>query len=317
MGMFLNHVSTLPFQIFSGLCFLMTLLSIGVFCADTIPEVHRNMTLDHYAELYGVNRTVLLDDFYGGDMEAVERHNHKSGAIPEQSMGSKFNIDNHFRVPNNVLIALDFACLVFFTLEIVLRFIFCPDKCRFFANSFNLFDLISIVPFIVEIVVEQLSATEYFLQSAVDALHIMKIFRMFRILRLFRHYKGLQVLVLTLKHSYKELILLVAIIAVTMVVFASLIFFVNKNDQFSSIPHSFWWAIVTMSTVGYGDSVPDTRMGYLVGALCAISGLLAIAFTVPTVVGNFLTFYAHEQFRKENVIARKKPEDIHGISWAH
>jgi hypothetical protein len=80
------------------------------------------------------------------------------------------------------------------------------------------------------------------------------------------------------------------------IVFASLIHFAESDKGFDNIPIGFWWSVVTMTTVGYGDKFPQTACGYVVGSLCAVSGLLMIAFTVPIIVSNFVLYYTHVQY---------------------
>ena len=74
-----------------------------------------------------------------------------------------------------------------------------------------------------------------------------------------------------------------------MILFSTAMYYAESgsNEQFRSIPSGFWWAIITMTTVGYGDLCPTTPFGKCIGTLCAISGSLVIALPLPVFVSNF------------------------------
>lgn len=85
-------------------------------------------------------------------------------------------------------------------------------------------------------------------------LRIIRLVRVFRIFKLARHFKGLQILAHTLRSSFNELMLLVFFIIIGVILFASMVYFVeldHANSDFNSIPDGFWYAIITMTTVKY------------------------------------------------------------------
>lgn len=98
----------------------------------------------------------------------------------------------------------------------------------------------------------------------------------------------------------RELGMFFFFLVVAMVIFSAAVYYAEQTQtdtQLDSIPGAFWWAIVTMTTVGYGDVTPVGVWGKLVGALCVIAGVLTIALPVPVVVANFNNFYRHESGR--------------------
>jgi len=105
---------------------------------------------------------------------------------------------------------------------------------------------------------------------------------------------------MTIKTSLHELGMFFFFLLIAMVIFSSAAYYAEAGEtssQFKSIPGAFWWAIVTMTTVGYGDITPVGVWGKLVGTLCVIAGVLTIALPVPVVVANFNNFYRHESGR--------------------
>eukprot|EP00116_Pleurobrachia_bachei_P005596 sb/3465858/ len=100
--------------------------------------------------------------------------------------------------------------------------------------------------------------------------------KIFRIFKLSKHFRGLIALGLALKHSVSEILVLFVFLFVAVLFFATIGYFADENNEesdFTSVIGAFWWAMVTITSVGYGDEVPKSVIGKLNGALCAITVL--------------------------------------------
>uniref|UniRef100_A0A1I7ZIY2 BTB domain-containing protein n=1 Tax=Steinernema glaseri TaxID=37863 RepID=A0A1I7ZIY2_9BILA len=202
--------------------------------------------------------------------------------------------------PHRAFSQIEFICNIWFTFEIIVRFIFCPSKLRFLKSPINNIDLVATLSFYTDAVLVRLLDED----APKDVVEFLSMIRILRLFKLTQHHRGLQILIHTFRASAKELILLVFFLILGIVIFAALVYYAEKTEenpgnQFTSIPLGLWWAIVTMTTVGYGDMVPRTYLGRLVGSLCAVMGVLTIALPVPVIVSNFAMFYSHTQAREK------------------
>jgi len=196
---------------------------------------------------------------------------------------------------NPNLLILEIICIFWFTLEYMIRIWSCPNKKKFLSSVMNSIDLLAILPFYIGIIVENLN--DGIDDRFTDVRRFVQILRIFRIVRIFkvaRHSTGLQVLGYTVRNSGSELGLLFMLLLMGMTLFSSLVYYAEEDvegTKFESIIAAFWWAIITMTTVGYGDMYPVTTFGQIIGSMCCVSGILFIALPIPTIVSNFSAFY--------------------------
>ncbi|XP_039919258.1 potassium voltage-gated channel subfamily A member 5 [Hirundo rustica] len=278
---------------------LVILISIITFCLETLPEFRdeREMPVPLPPQGGGLNGTP-------GDSPPMQ---------PPSSLADPFFI-------------IETTCVIWFTFELLVRFFACPSKPEFSRNLMNIIDIVAIIPYFITLGTELAHEQQPGSGSSnggggqqqamsLAILRVIRLVRVFRIFKLSRHSKGLQILGQTLKASMRELGLLIFFLFIGVILFSSAVYFAEADDpesHFSSIPDAFWWAVVTMTTVGYGDMRPVTVGGKIVGSLCAIAGVLTIALPVPVIVSNFNYFYHRETDHEEQSVLKDEHSSAQG-----
>uniref|UniRef100_A0A4W5L3P2 Potassium voltage-gated channel, shaker-related subfamily, member 7 n=1 Tax=Hucho hucho TaxID=62062 RepID=A0A4W5L3P2_9TELE len=230
----------------------------------------------------------------------------------EKELREKFTYQPHPTLPNITILVpptgsafhdpffqVETICICWFSFELIMRLASSPSKLHFFKDVMNTIDFLAIIPYFVtlgtELARDKTSNKDPGMSLAI--IRVIRLVRVFRIFKLSRHSKGLQILGQTLKASLRELALLIFFLFIGVILFSSAVYFAEADSPdtvFTSIPEAFWWAVVSMTTVGYGDMYPTTLGGKLVGSMCAIAGVLTISLPVPVIVSNFSYFYHRE-----------------------
>ena len=209
-------------------------------------------------------------------------------------------------------------CITVFTIEFCLRIGSAPSRWKFIRQPLNIVDFLAILPFYLELLLGTAAGG-----SAV--IRIIRLVRIFRIFKLSRYLPWVRVFTNALALSLQPLLMLVLVVMIAVVLFSSVIYYaergewdemnkvfmrfnpiINENtiSPYQSIPDSFWWCIVTMTTVGYGDVYPVTPAGRFIAALASLSGILVVAIPVSIISTNFNSEYAKLQRQREQVKAR-------------
>ncbi|OQV13427.1 Potassium voltage-gated channel protein Shaker [Hypsibius exemplaris] len=229
----------------SALSMGLTVLSVVLFCLETLPELA-------YLEVEG------------------------AGA---------------YAISRNPIFILNTICVIYFSLELILRFVVCPDKKMFAKQLMNWVDLFAVVPYFMTLT---LILSDVNIGSQTSKLAAVRVIRLFRILRIFdlsRHYKlkSVGVLVQAIRSNLDIIAVLIFLLLICDILFSGFIYAVEggPDNTFKSIPDAFWWSVITMTSVGYGDQVPQRALGQLVACVCGVVGLIFIAFVLQSIASEF------------------------------
>ncbi len=168
---------------------------------------------------------------------------------------------------------LELIFTAIFTIEYLLRVFISPNPLRYIFSFWGIIDFLAVIPTYLGFIY---SGVEYF-----RIVRTLRLLRVFRILKLTRYTKESVVLFNALRNaSYKIMVFLASVLAVVIIMGTLLYVVEGENYGFTSIPSSIYWAIVTVTTVGYGDIVPQTTAGKVIASVIMITGYAIIA--IPT-----------------------------------
>ncbi|XP_020903699.1 potassium voltage-gated channel subfamily A member 2 [Exaiptasia diaphana] len=269
---------------------LITLLSLAALCWDTIPEVRKvNPHQNNNTVVHMGNFNDNAKPFYNG---------HQFWFLTESIFSG------------------------WFTIEYFARLATAPKTIPFLTSFSAVVDLLSILPFYVTLALR-------FSTQNTGYIPLLRVSRLVRILKLKRYSTSVRLLFETIGDSYQELQVFFLCLVFITVIMSSAIYQIEgmgEHSQFISIPDVFWYSFVTLSSVGYGDYVPRTEFGKVIGAVFCVSGVVVIFCFSPVLFAKFrrcryrlfkeqleLQIYRDELDKIYNQNITEKKRESHGI----
>ena len=169
--------------------------------------------------------------------------------------------------------AVEWAFTILFTLEYLLRLVTIGRPLRYAFSFFGLVDLLAILPTYLSLFIAG--------THSLAVIRALRLLRIFRILKLVPFLIEAEVLRAALWASARKIVVFLGVMSILVLILGSLMYLIEGEESgFTSIPKSIYWAIVTLTTVGYGDIAPKTVFGQVIASVAMITGYAMIA--VPT-----------------------------------
>ena len=200
----------------------------------------------------------------------------------------------------NILYIIEWIFTILFTIEYCLRIYSIKRPILYIKSFFGIIDLLSIIPTYISIF---LPASRYLI-----VIRILRVLRIFRILKLMLYIGEANLLIDALKSARRKIVVFLFFILTIVTIIGSVMYLVEgESNGFTSIPRSIYWAIVTITTVGYGDISPQTELGRLFASIAMIIGYATIA--VPT--GIISAEYSSMKKKFNNIVCKDCANENH------
>jgi NhaP-type Na+/H+ or K+/H+ antiporter/voltage-gated potassium channel Kch len=201
-----------------------------------------------------------------------------------------------------VLFTLEFIITVIFTIEYILRIWTSIKPKKYVLSAFGIIDLLAILPLILEMI--------FVNTYSLGAIRLLRLLRIFRVLKLARFLVEADVLAKSVKANANKIFVFLFFVIIVCTIMGAVMFVIEgPTHGFDSIPHGVYWAVVTLTTVGYGDISPGTALGQFISMVIMILGYAVIA--IPTgLVAAGVSKAAKEKKMENTQCPRCKSEDF-------
>lgn len=181
---------------------------------------------------------------------------------------------------HNTLLILEWIITIFFTIEYIARVISIKKPFKYIFSFYGVIDFISTIPLYLSYI---FVGSQVFL-----AVRALRLLRVFRILKLVQFLGEASQLSKAIKASRAKIAVFIYVVLILSIIMGTIMYMVESDEAgFTSIPRSIYWAIVTLTTVGYGDIAPQTSLGQLIATMVMILGYGIIAVPTGIVTAEF------------------------------
>ncbi len=195
------------------------------------------------------------------------------------------SIPEYHAAHGELYLEIEWVFTLMFTVEYMLRLWCSPNRREYAFSVYGVVDLLALLPTYLSLLLPQ--------AAPLLIIRTLRILRIFRVLRLLSLLKEANDLAGALRNSTRKIFVFFSLMIIVATIFGCLIYVIEGPEHgFDNIPHSIYWAIVTITTVGYGDIVPQTALGKALSSIGMLIGYAVIA--VPTgIVTAELTLAQH------------------------
>ena len=214
--------------------------------------------------------------------------------------------------------AIEGTCVAIFTIEFIVRLVTTSSQVGFWSSPLTWIDLLSVLPYYVVLMIGGSGGAQF------AAFRVLRLIRVTRIFKLVKNNIGFEAVFESMVSSKEALSLMGFMLVVAVATFSAAIYFAELQDNsfdedrtqwvrpngevnpFQSMFHAFWWCVVTITTVGYGDDVPITGLGKAIAAIAAICGVFVISFPTAILGANFAEIHARKLSERREKLRRAR-----------
>ena len=282
--------SSLAGRIWGGISITVILLSVFAFCLETMPEL--NCPTDR---LINTTFRVTNQSTLSKTVEPINNRSHQTTTGRGTSL-----TNSQYCSSARIWFVIETSTVIFFLIEYMMRICTAPNRCNFARSLFGILDVAAIAPYFITLAVYGWR-TEMNLQvTSFSVLRIIRLCRVLRVFKLSRYSNGLKIVGKTFSDTWRTLSSLMMCVLMAVILFSSFLFYFEQSEAIGSIVENFYWALITMTTVGYGDVVPRTLPGKLTASACMVFGIvLLLILPLPVFVTHFCSLYEEEADKKK------------------